>query len=246
MKNYLQILFLTLTVFLASCSIESRLFTALDNQDISKVKKTIEDGADVNCTKFYGNTPLLESAQMGNLELLEYLISKGANVNYQKNGFKLKSSKKIGDKLYEYSMEEIHNGGMTPLTAAIRFGKGDFVKIINYLLEKGANVNFSFINYNAQPIGTTGNFNYGIELGGSGTTLDEPTKEVIETPLTLAIEGYNFYYKKQSIDYSQKYKSIIQTLIKYGSDKNATDGDGKNAYQLATNYNLGEINDILK
>jgi len=234
------------TLFLCCCSIESRLYTALDNRDIIKVKKIIENGADVNCTKFYGNTPLLEAAMIGNLELVKYLISKGANVNYQKNGFKLKSSKKIGEKLYEYSMEEIHNGGITPLTIAIRLGNGDFVQVINYLLEKNANVNFNFINYNAQPIGTTGNLNGGIELGGSGTTLSEPKNEIIETPLTLAIKCYNGCYVKKSFEYTQKYKSIIQTLIKYGADKNAVDGNGENASQLINKYNLVEIADILK
>ena len=58
----------------------SPLCTAISKGDISTVKKFIEYGADVN-ERSNDMTPLMIAARYNNVEILEYLLSKGAELN---------------------------------------------------------------------------------------------------------------------------------------------------------------------
>jgi len=242
MKYYLNIFILLLIIaILTGCSVENLLVRATMNGNTKKVEKLVEKGAKVDYNAIFDETPLFFAATNGNFELVKYLISKGANLNYQKQGFILKSSQKVGGQ-YKYYIEKIPNGGRTILTSAL-LGWGDFDKIVVYLLEQGAKVNYKYIQYNAEPIIRMGN---GTEIGGEGIGTYIPEKEKIETPLTLSINAYKIQADKNNIILMQKYKSTIQILLKYGADKNIVNGDGENAYQLANKYNLKEVSDILK
>ncbi|MBF0693704.1 MAG: ankyrin repeat domain-containing protein [Flavobacterium sp.] len=61
----------------------SPLCRAISKGDIETVKKFVEYGADVN-ESYNGMTPLMVAARHNNVELLEYLLSKGA-VIHKKN-----------------------------------------------------------------------------------------------------------------------------------------------------------------
>ena len=91
--------------------------TCADN-DLSLVKKLIEDGADVNDTEGsdYGS-PLHNAAINGHVEIAKLLIDAGANIN-------------MGN-------EDI---GATPLMKAI---DTEQVEMIKYLVERGADVNIT-------------------------------------------------------------------------------------------------------
>jgi len=58
------------------------LCAAISKGDFSTVKKFIEYGADVNETS-NDMTPLMIAARYNNVEIIDYLVSKGANVNYK-------------------------------------------------------------------------------------------------------------------------------------------------------------------
>ncbi len=56
------------------------LCTAISKGDVSTVKKFVEYGADVNETS-NGMTPLMMAARYNNVEILDFLLSKGAELN---------------------------------------------------------------------------------------------------------------------------------------------------------------------
>jgi ankyrin repeat protein len=244
MKKSLTFLVLFTSSLLISCSSENLLIRATYNGDLNKVKKLVEKGAKVDYNEIFDETPLMNAAVIGNYEIVEYLVTKGANVNYQKQGFKLKSSEQVGTQ-YNFYINEVPHGGHTSLTLAL-YGHGDFEKVILLLLEKGAKVNYQFIQKNAEPTNRQSNIVSGIETGGPGTSNFAPTGENVETPLTNAIKNYRHFFEKGATDFAQKYKSIIELLLKYGADKNAVDGNGENALQISNKYNLTEIIAILK
>jgi ankyrin repeat protein len=91
--------------------------------EITKVKKLYDEGADINAESKsnYGHTALTTSANSGKIEVVEFLLKKGVDVN-QKNGMK-----------------------SSALSSALTGGKVEMVKL---LISKGANVNESDGNGN--------------------------------------------------------------------------------------------------
>lgn len=57
-----------------------KLIQAIADNDINKVHELLNKNYDVNIKDTMGNTPLMKSAQNGNLDIAEALIKKGANV----------------------------------------------------------------------------------------------------------------------------------------------------------------------
>ena len=80
----LQSLFL-LALFLFTTAAESQeIFDAVKNKDIKKAKELIEiDASLVNSKDEAENTPLHHAAMIGAVEMIEYLLSRGADINAQ-------------------------------------------------------------------------------------------------------------------------------------------------------------------
>ena len=60
--------------------------TSSADPPLRMIRKLVEDGADVNAVTKYLETPLMEAASSGNLELVKFLVGKGADVQ-KKNKF---------------------------------------------------------------------------------------------------------------------------------------------------------------
>jgi len=81
------------------------------------VELLVKNGANVNVQNIYGDTPLMNSANHGDVQAVKFLLKKGADVN-------------LKDK-----------DGETALFRAAMGGKNVNVKIMELLLKKGADVN---------------------------------------------------------------------------------------------------------
>uniref|UniRef100_A0AAZ3RVM0 Myotrophin n=1 Tax=Oncorhynchus tshawytscha TaxID=74940 RepID=A0AAZ3RVM0_ONCTS len=109
---------------------DKELMWALKNGDLDEVKTLMKD-EDVNRTLEGGRKPLHYAADCGQAEMLEFLLSKGADVN----------SLQIRGPVRAPETGEINSGrapdkhGITPLLSATYEGHLTCVKI---LLEKGA------------------------------------------------------------------------------------------------------------
>ena len=180
----------------------------------------------------------MAAANHGHLNVVEYLISKGANVNVQVSGFKLAYSKTISNGNYEFEIVKESNG-QTALTRSL-YGFGDWVNSCKYLLNKGAKINFQYISRNAEPV--IYDYNMAYSCRGSGNI--EPTKEQVDTPLTFVTKAYAYW--KENDELASNAKSVIEIMIKYGADKKLVDGDGSTAYEIAVKKNLKNLIDILK
>jgi len=97
---------------------EVELLKAIGKEDLELVTRLVEGGADVNWiageadVKWLGDPPLCCAARLRNVDILRYLIEKGANVN----------------------LADI--GGNTPLYGAVVSGR---VENARFLIQKGAN-----------------------------------------------------------------------------------------------------------
>lgn len=58
--------------------INKKLFKAIENNNLDKVKLLIKQGADANIKKETGWTPMHSAAQVGSIEIIHFLISYGA------------------------------------------------------------------------------------------------------------------------------------------------------------------------
>ena len=94
-------------------------FNAINN-NITKLKKNIKDGVDVDVLGEYASTPLHYACREGNLEIINLLIKEGANVN-SKN----------------------HYSTIYPLFDVINSmnNQKEYFLIIQLLIENGADIN---------------------------------------------------------------------------------------------------------
>jgi ankyrin repeat protein len=217
---------------------------AAQEGNLAEVKSRIEKGENVNDDRFFGGeTPLLIAANAGHYDVVEYLISKGANVNTQADGFVLEYSSKISDNNYTYKISRRPRAGNTPLTAAM-VGLGQWDRIIALLLEKGANPNGKRITFPAGPIFWHQGEPLGIGEVRSSTM--PPNKELVNTPLTRATYGYTFYYKRNDHAKAMKFRTVIELLLKYHADKGEKNDDGDTAYDIASKNGSQELLAMLK
>ena len=60
---------------------EDRLIEAVQHEDVALARELIDGGADIEAKTRYGATPLFFACDKGNVELVELLLGKGADVN---------------------------------------------------------------------------------------------------------------------------------------------------------------------
>ncbi len=103
------------------------LLAAAIGNDTATIRQFVDAGVNVNTPGVLGQTPLLVTASLGNLEATRLLLSKGANVNAVSGPPEQKVQNGI-----------IDLGLFTPLIFASSLGPVDLVKA---LLDAGANIN---------------------------------------------------------------------------------------------------------
>lgn len=132
--------------------------TAVLEQDYVKLDVLLSNGLDVGVCCEYGNTAIRNASQDGSIEMLRYLISKGANVNERIN-FKspVDSRKEKGFSPISYAHDEktlrylvaegaeinaICEDGYTALIKCCKYVHDEMVPIIKAHVECGADLSF--------------------------------------------------------------------------------------------------------
>jgi ankyrin repeat protein len=104
---------------------ESSLNHAIWEGDFDKVRAIVENGVDLDVLGSNGHTPLMQSAEMEDLEITKYLIQAGAKINFP--GHEGATPLHIA---VDISIDGIIQNGGSP---------GDEpLEMINFLLSKGA------------------------------------------------------------------------------------------------------------
>ncbi|MCB2292369.1 ankyrin repeat domain-containing protein [Clostridium algoriphilum] len=126
---------------------ERKLFAAIQNNDISSVKKLIQKGVNINSKDELGFTPISQSIKMKNLELTKYLISENADINTLVKSEKtclilaVETNRIDLVNLVIPKIKDINakdNDGETALEEAVKTDNKDIVEL---LISKEANLN---------------------------------------------------------------------------------------------------------
>ena len=138
---------------------------SVDRGDLQGVRTEVAEGASLEATDYRGKTPLQLAAKQGHLEIVEYLVEAGAEIDV---------------------VSPVRTGEVTPLRYAI--GNKDYL-MTRYLIEHGADVNRAN-THGWTPIMTAarvGNKEIFELLLDSGAALDARTVDG-KTPLRIASE----------------------------------------------------------
>ncbi|XP_057716399.1 kinase D-interacting substrate of 220 kDa B isoform X4 [Corythoichthys intestinalis] len=146
----------TTSLKMTSIAVQS-LFNYVEEENLAAIKAHLDKFKDVDSRSDNGQTPLMVAAEQGNLEIVQELIKRGANVNCDDVDCwtALMSASKEGhiqvvEELLdnEANMENRDMGGWTALMWAAYKGRTDVAQL---LLSKGANPNITG-QYSVYPI----------------------------------------------------------------------------------------------
>lgn len=158
------VLTFSLAIFAQAGPLENQLRVAILNQDIALVQEALSNGANVNYVQSdYTDNPLSVAINTGNMDVIKLLLQKGANPNIHIEGNGLITStpllKAISMQKFELVKLLVEYGADVNL-AATKYGKPEeklfsplmqaiaatytreSMQIFDFLLEKGANVNY--------------------------------------------------------------------------------------------------------
>lgn len=120
---------------------------AVERGELEKVKSLTEKGIDVNATK-NNLTPLMRTAFKGHLDIVKYLISKGANVNAKSDKYGFTALMMTAGKGYlevvKYLISkgaDINDKDKNGTTALMYASKNGHLEVVKYLINKGADMN---------------------------------------------------------------------------------------------------------
>lgn len=207
------------------------LMYSVMNKDMKVAEFLIAEGADLEAKNKSGNTAMRVALEMGNVEFVEFLESKGAKLDLEvpnQHGLTpLLSSASMGDiKTVEFlisrgaNLEAKDYDGMTPLMHAVTNGDANTVAV---LIKAGVDVNaVEGDGLTALAMAAArGDANTVQLLLDSGATVDLLDKEN-NTPLMYAAINGNV--------------GTINALIKAGADVNAVDHQGKRVLELVNKH----------
>lgn len=199
--------------------INADLFSAIYNGITETVKRLINDGADINQTNKYGNTPIIscinkmkyqkKNNDLYDTELFDFLVEKGANLSVSNN-----------------------NGG-TAFSAAIQQKNDD---IAMRLVELGASI--EYVNYDGVSLLSLAAVNDCIQVarhliksGHDVKSLDDGGEECL-------------FYALCSTEGS---RAMIELMLNNGADVNAISTSGLTPLMSATaNGNLNAVNALIE
>ena len=226
----------------------STIYLAAREGDLEKVKRFIEEGADINAKKG-GETPLFASLDAGKSAIAKFLIAQGADVNTPGFGGLTPLFPACVDGEKEVIELLISKGadinakakgvairGLTPLHVACRSGRRDVAEL---LIDKGANLNAK-ITFTFLPMLGWTPLHLGSSLGH---------KDVVEL---LIVKGAGIDIQNSNgrtplhEACSTGQMDVVELLIAKGADMNVKDNKEQTALSLAKEKGHDEIAELLR
>ncbi|XP_053290366.1 kinase D-interacting substrate of 220 kDa B isoform X2 [Pleuronectes platessa] len=243
------------------------LFSYVEEENLAAIKAHLDKFKDVDSRSDNGQTPLMVTAEQGNLEILQELIKRGANVNLDDvDGWTaLNSAAKEGHievvrELLENNANLEHRdmGGWTALMWA---GYKGSTEVAQMLLEKGANPNITG-QYSVYPIIWAAGrghaeivhllLQHGAKVNCSdkyGTTPliwaarkghYDSVMHLLENGADVDQEGANSM-TALIVAVKGGYTEVVKELLKRNPNVNMTDKDGNTALAIAAKEGHTEI-----
>uniref|UniRef100_A0AAQ5ZBN1 KAP NTPase domain-containing protein n=1 Tax=Amphiprion ocellaris TaxID=80972 RepID=A0AAQ5ZBN1_AMPOC len=256
----------TTSLKMTSLAVQS-LFSYVEEENLAAVKAHLDKFKDVDSRSDNGQTPLMVAAEQGNLEILQELIRRGANVNLDDVDCwtALISAAKEGHvevvrELLENNANLEHRdmGGWTALMWAAYKGRTDVAQL---LLEKGANPNITG-QYSVYPIIWAAGrghaeivhllLQHGAKVNCSdkyGTTplIWAARKGHYESVMHLLANGADVDQEGANsmtaliVAVKGGYTEVVKELLKRNPNVNMTDKDGNTALAIAAKEGHTEI-----
>uniref|UniRef100_A0A3Q1FU78 Kinase D-interacting substrate 220a n=1 Tax=Acanthochromis polyacanthus TaxID=80966 RepID=A0A3Q1FU78_9TELE len=251
---------------MTSLAVQS-LFSFVEEENLAAIKAHLDKFKDVDSRSDNGQTPLMVAAEQGNLEILQELIRRGANVNLDDVDCwtALISAAKEGHievvrELLENNANLEHRdmGGWTALMWAAYKGRTDVAQL---LLEKGANPNITG-QYSVYPIIWAAGrghaeivhllLQHGAKVNCSdkyGTTplIWAARKGHYESVMHLLANGADVDQEGANsmtaliVAVKGGYTEVVKELLKRNPNVNMTDKDGSTALAIAAKEGHTEI-----
>ena len=122
------------------------IFQAIEKGTIAEVRYFVEnEGDDVNAKGEHGSTPLHKAAETSTLDVIQYLVAQGANVNaqYWRHTPLHEAAKKNSLEVLQYLISQgadVHAKGYEGSTLLHYAAEGNSVEVLQYLVSQGADV----------------------------------------------------------------------------------------------------------
>lgn len=200
---------------------------AVKSGDIKRVSKIIDSNPKKISKESPGDTPLHIAARYGNIEMADFLLSKGSNINSSSGSTSFKYNRFI----------TCYMGNLTPLLIAVIHNQKEMV---SFLLSKGADMNAGAAN-GTTPIFFANNIDIAKTLvkNGADINLRNSLGETVifhiddkDTLKYLTSLGCDVNAKNNNGVTSLHDKAFfgkpeaVRTLISLGADVNALSNDG--------------------
>ncbi|XP_047467840.1 kinase D-interacting substrate of 220 kDa B isoform X3 [Mugil cephalus] len=256
----------TTSLKMTSLAVQS-LFSYVEEENLAAIKAHLDKFKDVDSRSDNGQTPLMVAAEQGNLEIVQELIRRGANVNLDdidcwtalisaaKEGH-IEVTRELLDN--NANLEHRDMGGWTALMWAAYKGRTDVAEL---LLEKGANPNITG-QYSVYPIIWAAGrghaeivhllLQYGAKVNCSdkyGTTplIWASRKGHYESVMHLLANGADVDQEGANsmtaliVAVKGGYTEVVKELLKRNPNVNMTDKDGNTALAIAAKEGHTEI-----
>lgn len=257
MKKVFVILFL-FNILLYSKTLDELLFSAVENNNIKKVKSYLEQGANCNALDSYDRTALINASVNGYDDIAKLLMEEGTDVNirdkagatalmytardtnYEMVEFLLKNGADVnirdteGDTALYYSIEHNSRGQKNETENAI--------KILNLLIKYGADVN-------TKNDKGTSLLDVSYRISESFDKNKEMFKILVENGFDLEsrikADRSDYDYTPLMIAVYKKDYDMVKYLLDKGANPNTANNENKTALMIAIANNNFDISKLL-
>ncbi|WP_264685239.1 ankyrin repeat domain-containing protein [Wolbachia endosymbiont (group B) of Parapoynx stratiotata] len=253
--------------------LDKELLTAVQNGDLNKVKSLISRNANVNTRDKYSWTPLHWAAYKGHLEVAEFLVKKGADINaadkgpYGKKSIHVAAENNSKDIIEFFlskgvSINDTDKQGYTPLHYAAWRGR---LEVAKFLIEEYANSIFKYNNGSTLPCNASlGNHLDIIKCSMGEKNILEIRDNSGRVPLHCAasngkLDIVKYFIDEEKVDVNVKdnnddtplhlatgYLDVVKYLISKGANINAKCKAGKTPLDIAAYQKLSDVVEYLK
>ena len=150
-KKIISLLFVLSMVLFSQNA--KNIFDAINNNDLSSVKKIIASGGNVNAINKSGMTALIVASEKGNIEIVRELINAGANVNGTNSvgwtalmGASFEGNAEVVKELINSGANINAFGIKYKNTALMQAIRGENPEIVKILVDSGADINMKNAN----------------------------------------------------------------------------------------------------
>lgn len=150
-KKIISLLFVLSMVLFSQNA--KNIFDAINNNDLSSVKKIIMAGGNVNAINKSGMTALIVASEKGNIEIVRELINAGANVNGANSvgwtalmGASFEGNAEVVKELINSGANINAFGIKYKNTALMQAIRGENPEIVKILVDSGADINMKNAN----------------------------------------------------------------------------------------------------